>query len=69
VAATGTLGTTAALTSIAFGLGLSIVPVAVETLLSKFDGEFASRSQTYAGTGTLRYTVVRFVASNVSDGG
>jgi len=23
---------------------------------AKFDGEFASRSQTYAGTGTLRYT-------------
>ena len=26
------------------------------SLLGKFDGEFASRSQTYAGTGTLRYT-------------
>ena len=26
------------------------------TLLSKFDGEFASRSNTYAGTGTVRYT-------------
>jgi autotransporter-associated beta strand protein/T5SS/PEP-CTERM-associated repeat protein len=25
-------------------------------LLAKFDGEFASRSSTYAGTGTLRYT-------------
>ena len=25
------------------------------TLLAKFDGEFASGSQTYAGTGTLRY--------------
>ncbi len=25
------------------------------TLLGKFDGEFASRSSTYAGTGTLRY--------------
>ena len=25
------------------------------TLLAKFDGEFASHSQTYAGTGTLRY--------------
>jgi outer membrane autotransporter protein len=25
-------------------------------LLGKFDGEFASRSATYAGTGTLRYT-------------
>jgi hypothetical protein len=25
-------------------------------LLAKFDGEFANRSQTYAGTGTLRYT-------------
>jgi uncharacterized protein with beta-barrel porin domain len=23
---------------------------------AKFDGEFASRSQTYAGTGTLRHT-------------
>ena len=26
------------------------------TLLAKFDGEFASHSTTYAGTGTLRYT-------------
>jgi uncharacterized protein with beta-barrel porin domain len=26
------------------------------TLIAKFDGEFASNSQTYAGTGTLRYT-------------
>jgi outer membrane autotransporter protein len=26
------------------------------TLLAKFDGEFASRSSTYAGTGTVRYT-------------
>jgi uncharacterized protein with beta-barrel porin domain len=25
------------------------------TLLAKFDGEFASRSSTYGGTGTLRY--------------
>ena len=25
-------------------------------LLAKFDGEFASGSQTYAGTGTVRYT-------------
>ena len=25
------------------------------TLLGKFDGEFASRSSTYAGTGTVRY--------------
>ena len=25
------------------------------TLLAKFDGEFARGSQTYAGTGTLRY--------------
>jgi len=25
------------------------------TLLAKFDGEFASRSNTYAGTGTIRY--------------
>jgi uncharacterized protein with beta-barrel porin domain len=25
------------------------------TLLGKFDGEFASRSNTYAGTGTFRY--------------
>jgi hypothetical protein len=24
-------------------------------LLGKFDGEFANRSQTYAGTGTVRY--------------
>ena len=26
------------------------------TLIAKFDGEFAPGSQTYAGTGTLRYT-------------
>ena len=26
------------------------------SLMAKFDGEFASGSQTYAGTGTLRYT-------------
>ena len=26
------------------------------TLLAKFDGEFARRAETYAGTGTLRYT-------------
>jgi hypothetical protein len=26
------------------------------TLLGKFDGEFARGSQTYAGTGTIRYT-------------
>jgi uncharacterized protein with beta-barrel porin domain len=25
-------------------------------LLAKFDGEFASRAQTYSGTGTVRYT-------------
>jgi hypothetical protein len=25
------------------------------TLLAKFDGEFASRSTTYGGTGTIRY--------------
>jgi len=25
------------------------------SLLAKFDGDFANRSQTYAGTGTLRY--------------
>jgi len=26
------------------------------TLLGKFDGEFASHSTTYAGTGTVRYS-------------
>ena len=26
------------------------------TLLAKFDGEFAEHAQTYAGTGTIRYT-------------
>jgi hypothetical protein len=26
------------------------------TLLAKFDGEFANGSQTYGGSGTLRYT-------------
>ena len=28
----------------------------VQTLLAKFDGEFANHAQTYSGTGTLRYT-------------
>ena len=26
------------------------------SLLAKFDGQFGSNSQTYAGTGTIRYT-------------
>jgi hypothetical protein len=26
------------------------------SLLGKFDGEFAAHAQTYAGTGTVRYT-------------
>ena len=26
------------------------------TLLAKFDGDFASHSSTYAGTGTIRYS-------------
>ena len=26
------------------------------SLIGKFDGEFASRQQSYAGTGTVRYT-------------
>ena len=26
------------------------------SLLAKFDGDFASNSQTYAGTGTIRYS-------------
>jgi uncharacterized protein with beta-barrel porin domain len=26
------------------------------SLLAKFDGEFANRSQTYSGTGRIRYT-------------
>ena len=26
------------------------------SLIAKFDGEFASRSQTYGGSGTLRYS-------------
>jgi uncharacterized protein with beta-barrel porin domain len=26
------------------------------TIAARFDGEFADRAQTYAGTGTLRYT-------------
>jgi len=26
------------------------------TLLAKFNGDFGSNSQTYAGTGTIRYT-------------
>jgi hypothetical protein len=31
---------------------------AAKTVMAKFDGEFANRSQTYAGLGTVRYTVV-----------
>ena len=26
------------------------------SFIAKFDGEFANHSQTYAGTGTIRYT-------------
>jgi uncharacterized protein with beta-barrel porin domain len=36
------------------GAELRITPAL--TLIGKFDGEFASGSQTYAGSGTLRYT-------------
>jgi len=36
------------------GVDLHVTPNWV--LAAKFDGEFASRSQTYAGTGTVRYT-------------
>jgi hypothetical protein len=35
---------------------LSLCVVAAQvTLVAKLDGEFASGSQTYAGTGTIRY--------------
>jgi hypothetical protein len=34
----------------------SSFPVCLSALLAKFEGEFAPGSQTYAGTGTLRYT-------------
>jgi hypothetical protein len=41
--------------------GVSIIRAAPHlangvALLAKFDGEFASHSSTYAGTGTVRYT-------------
>ena len=39
------------------------------TLLAKFDGEFASRSTTYAGTGTLRYSVVSWLRRREEDKG
>ena len=32
------------------------LPHAALDLIAKFDGEFANGSQTYAGSGTLRYT-------------
>jgi len=32
------------------------LPTPQWTLLAKFEGEFAPGSQTYAGTGTLRYS-------------
>ena len=35
--------------------GAELVLPSGVTLLAKFDGDFASRSQTYAGTGTIRY--------------
>lgn len=37
-------------------LGADLRIVANWVLAAKFDGEFAARSQTYAGTGTLRYS-------------
>jgi len=37
-------------------LGADLRMTANWVLAAKFDGEFAARSQTYAGTGTLRYS-------------
>ena len=36
--------------------GAEFLPDPRLTLLAKFDGEFADGSQTYAGSGTLRYS-------------
>jgi len=36
--------------------GFELRPAPNWSLGAKFEGEFAPRSQTYAGTGTLRYT-------------
>ena len=43
----------------AFATGLrraELFPTSRWTLLTRFDGEFAPGSQTYAGSGTLRYS-------------
>jgi hypothetical protein len=40
----------------ATGLGAQLFFAPNWSLLVKFDSEFASASQTYAGSGTLRYT-------------
>jgi uncharacterized protein with beta-barrel porin domain len=37
-------------------VGAELFPTQRWTLLAKFDGEFGAGSQTYGGTGTLRYT-------------
>ena len=41
--------------SVMVSLGLELNMTSALTLAAKFDGEFAETSQTYAGTGTLRY--------------
>jgi uncharacterized protein with beta-barrel porin domain len=36
--------------------GAELIVTSHLSVLAKFDGEFAAGSQTYAGTGTVRYT-------------
>jgi autotransporter-associated beta strand protein/T5SS/PEP-CTERM-associated repeat protein len=49
-------GATAAKNSALTSAGAELRLANGVTLIGKFDGEFASRSSTYAGTGTVRYT-------------
>jgi uncharacterized protein with beta-barrel porin domain len=48
-------GATPAKNSALASAGAELRLVNGASLLGKFDGEFASRASTYAGTGTLRY--------------
>jgi uncharacterized protein with beta-barrel porin domain len=49
-------GATPAKNSVLASAGAELRLIKGVSLLGKFDGEFASRSQTYAGTGMVRYT-------------
>jgi uncharacterized protein with beta-barrel porin domain len=49
-------GATPAKNSALTSAGAELRLINCVSLLGKFDGEFAAHSQTYAGTGTVRYT-------------